>query len=59
VARRAKRIRPHRTIYDRFIRWSRLGVFIRILVELTAKRGKPEQLMIDTTHLKVHRTAAS
>lgn len=50
---------PHKTIYNRFIRWSRLGVFNRILAELTAKRGMPEQLMIDATHLKAHRTAAS
>ncbi|KEY03678.1 transposase [Brucella suis bv. 4 str. 40] len=50
---------PHKTIYNRFIRWSRLGVFNRILAELTAKRGKPDQLMIDATHLKAHRTAAS
>lgn len=50
---------PHKTIYNRFIRWSRLGVFNRILAELIAKRGKPEQLMIDATHLKAHRTAAS
>lgn len=50
---------PHKTIYNRFIRWSRLGVFNRILAELIASRGKPEQLMIDATHLKAHRTAAS
>lgn len=50
---------PHKTIYNRFIRWSRLGVFNRILAELTAGRGKSEQLMIDATHLKAHRTAAS
>ncbi|MCA1409361.1 transposase [Ensifer sp. IC3342] len=50
---------PHKTIYNRFIRWSRLGVFSRILAELAARRGKPEQLMIDATHLKAHRTAAS
>ena len=35
-------------------------MFNRILAELTAKRGgRPEQLMIDATHLKAHRTAAS
>jgi putative transposase len=50
---------PHKTIYNRFIRWSRLGVFSRILAELTTSRGKREQLMIDATHLKAHRTAAS
>lgn len=50
---------PHKTIYNRFIRWSRLGVFNRIFAELAAKGGKPDRLMIDTTHLKAHRTAAS
>ncbi len=28
---------PHKTIYNRFIRWSRLGVFNRIFAELSAK----------------------
>jgi putative transposase len=50
---------PHKTIYDRFIRWSRMGVFNRILAELAARAGDPDQLMIDATHLKAHRTAAS
>jgi putative transposase len=50
---------PHKTIYNRFIRWSRLGVFNRIFAELAAKSGKPDTLMIDATHLKAHRTAAS
>lgn len=50
---------PHKTIYNRFIRWSRLGVFNRIFAGLAAKGGKPDQLMIDATHLKAHRTAAS
>ena len=50
---------PHKTIYNRFIRWSRLGVFNRILAELSAMAGAPDQVMIDATHLKAHRTAAS
>ena len=50
---------PHKTIYNRFIRWSRLGVFNRIFAELAAKGGRPDRLMIDATHLKAHRTAAS
>ena len=49
---------PHKTIYNRFVRWSRLGVFNKIFAELAAK-GKPERIMIDATHLKAHRTAAS
>ena len=50
---------PHKTIYNRFVRWSRLGVFNRIFSELAAKGGRSERLMIDATHLKAHRTAAS
>ena len=50
---------PHKTIYNRFIRWSRLGVFNRIFAALAAKGGTPDRLMIDATHLKAHRTAAS
>jgi putative transposase len=34
-------------------------VFNRIFAELAAKGGKPDRLMIDATHLKAHRTAAS
>ena len=48
---------PHKTIYNRFIRWSRLGVFNRIFAGLAAQGGKPDQLMVDATYLKVHRTA--
>ena len=50
---------PHKTIYNRFIRWSHLGVFNRIFTELAGKVGEPDRIMIDTTHLKAHRTAAS
>ena len=50
---------PHKTIYNRFIRWSRMGVFNRIFAELAGKAGEPERIMIDATHLNAHRTAAS
>ena len=50
---------PHKTIYNRFIRWSRLGVFNRIFSALAGEAGDPDQVMIDATHLKAHRTAAS
>jgi len=52
-------VTPHKTIYNRFIRWSRMGVFDRIFAGLSAEGGKPETIMIDATHLKAHRTAAS
>jgi putative transposase len=50
---------PHKTLYNRFIRWSRMGVFDRIFAALAGKGKKPDRLIIDSTHLKAHRTAAS
>lgn len=50
---------PHKTLYNRFMRWSRLGVFDRIFVALARQGSQPERIMIDATHLKAHRTAAS
>ena len=50
---------PHKTLYNRFIRWSRLGVFDRIFVALTGQASRSKRLMIDATHLKAHRTSAS
>ena len=50
---------PHKTLYNRFIRWSRMGVFDRIFAGLSGQGPKPERIMIDATHLKAHRTAAS
>ncbi len=50
---------PHETLYNRFVRWSRMGVFEWIFAALAAEGGPPSRLMIDATHLKAHRTAAS
>ncbi|MEZ5918983.1 MAG: IS5 family transposase [Alphaproteobacteria bacterium] len=50
---------PHKTLYNRFVRWSKMGIFNRIFAELAGKAGTPDRLMIDATHLKAHRTAAS
>ena len=50
---------PHKTVYNRFVRWSRMGVFNKIFAELAGQAGQPDRIMIDATHLKAHRTAAS
>ena len=50
---------PPKTLYNRFVRWSRMGVFDKIFAGLAPDDGVPEQLQIDATHLKAHRTAAS
>ena len=41
------------------MRWCRLGVVDKIFVALSSDGHKPERIMIDATHLKAHRTAAS
>lgn len=50
---------PHKTLYNRFIRWSKMGVFDRIFTALVQQSASHDCLMIDATHLKAHRTAAS
>ncbi len=50
---------PYKTLYNRFIRWSRLGIFNKIFAELVEQNGSTTRLMIDASHLKAHRTAAS
>ena len=49
---------PHKTLYNRFVRWSKMGVFDHIFRELSSQ-NVPDQLQIDATHLKAHRTASS
>lgn len=36
-----------------------MGVFDRIFAALAGEAGEPDRLIIDSTHLKAHRTAAS
>jgi transposase len=50
---------PHKTLYNRFIRWSGIGVFDRIFAALAAESAATDTVMIDATHLKAHRTMAS
>jgi transposase len=50
---------PPKTLYNRFVRWSRIGVFDRIFATLAGESAATDTVMIDATHLKAHRTAAS
>ena len=43
----------------RFVRWSKAGVFNHIFETLACESTATGTLMIDRTHLKAHRTAAS
>ena len=50
---------PHMTLYNRFVRWSRMGIFARIFVKLAQPGPDSETIMIDRTRLKAHRTTAN
>ena len=50
---------PHKTLCNRFVRWSRAGVFDRIFAAPAAESEATGTVSIDATHLKAHRTAAS
>ena len=50
---------PPKTLYNRWKRWSRMGVFATIMTELAAQAQNTEIVMINATHAKAHRTASS
>ncbi len=50
---------PPKTLYNRWKRWSRMGVFARVMTELAVPAQDTGVVMIDATHLKAHRTASS
>ncbi|HUD85017.1 MAG TPA: IS5/IS1182 family transposase, partial [Xanthobacteraceae bacterium] len=49
---------PYTTIYNRFNRWSRQGIWTDIFYALTGSTGMVGTMSIDSTHIKVHRSAA-
>jgi transposase len=49
---------PYTTIYNRFNRWSRQGVWTDIFYALTGATGMVGTMSIDSTHIKAHRSAA-
>ena len=50
---------PHKTLYNRWKRWSDMGVFARIMAGLAAEAPDNSTISIDATYLKAHRTTSS
>ena len=50
---------PPKTLYNRWKRWSDMGVFARIMTGLAAETPDNKTISIDATYLKAHRTASS
>jgi transposase len=49
---------PHTTIYNRFVRWARRGVWEDLFHALAARGRSAQTQMIDSTHVKAHRSAS-
>ena len=48
---------PKKTLYNRFRRWAERGVWERIFAQLAGVEGRPAKFFIDSSCIKVHRTA--
>jgi transposase len=49
---------PYTTVYNRFNRWSRQGIWHEIFYALTGHTGIYSSASIDATHVKAHRSAS-
>ena len=45
----------YKTLYNRFMRWSRLGSRTDLFAALAGEGPTPQRIMIDATHLNAHR----
>ena len=48
---------PCTTLYNRYSRWARRGVWRHVFEQVASTGGVPDELAIDATHIKVHRSA--
>jgi transposase len=48
---------PYTTVYNRFNRWSGRGIWQKIFEKVAGEPEPPEQVALDSTHVKAHRCA--
>ena len=48
---------PKKTLYNRFVRWAKRGIWEDIFAGLAGAEDAPDRLFIDSSCIKVHRTA--
>lgn len=49
---------PRKTLYNRFVRWAAKGVWAEVFHALAAAGGLPAQVLMDSSAVKAHRSAA-
>src|SRR5260370_33537130 len=48
---------PYTTVYNRFNRWSRQGIWLATFAAVTGRTGVIGTAAIDSSHIKAHRSA--
>ena len=48
---------PHKTLYNRFVRWAAKGIWVDLFHALASAGGPPAQVLIDSSAVKAHRSA--
>jgi transposase len=49
---------PPTTVYNRFVRWAKRGVWEKMFLALAGRGRSGQTQMIDSTHVKAHRSAS-
>ena len=49
---------PRKTLYNRFVRWAEKGVWTNVFHALAQADRPPAQILIDSSAVKAHRSAA-
>ncbi len=49
---------PHKTLYNRYVRWAAKGVWVDLFHALARAGGPPAQVLIDSSAVKAHRSAS-
>lgn len=49
---------PKKTLYNRYVRWADKGVWVALFQALAKADGPPAQVLIDSSAVKAHRSAA-
>jgi transposase len=49
---------PRKTLYNRYVRWAVKGVWVRLFHSLAQAGGPPAHVLIDSSAVKAHRSAA-
>ena len=49
---------PHKTLYNRFVRWAAKGVWTKLFQALAQAGGPPAHVLMDSSAVKAHRSSA-